>query len=238
MTFTREPIEPDALLVGLAADLADPEVELDGPRRYSSPALRVRGRAFAYADRGRLALRLPHARIAELVAAGIAEPRRAADGRASKDVAMIAAEAQAALVDLSRESMHFVWEWPILPLSAVRAVTEPIVLDVREIRRAYSCLLELLLGLRRPSDRPPAPAGREAFSGLFDRLRDIPGWFGATDEASVVGPPRFFANEADRSLIAYAIEVVIRELGCESELHARTGAWTAELQALLGRMRI
>jgi hypothetical protein len=95
----------EALLAGKAAGV---------PRRFGSNALRVKGRIFAMWVRGRLVLKLPRVRVAELTAAGRATHFDANKGIAMKEWAAIAGEAlrtraaRSAALELVREAYAFV----------------------------------------------------------------------------------------------------------------------------------
>jgi hypothetical protein len=96
-----------AILVAALAD--EPGVELaTGRRGFGRGTLQVRGRIFAMISGGRLVLKLPKDRVAELVATGTGAPFDAGKGRPLAEwVAVIDAD-DASWSDLARVAAAFV----------------------------------------------------------------------------------------------------------------------------------
>jgi hypothetical protein len=78
-----------------------------GSRRFGSRSLRVDGRIFAMVVAGRLVVKLPRARVDELIAAGQCTPFDPGHGRLMKEWAAIASE-KVAWRDLVYEAYEFV----------------------------------------------------------------------------------------------------------------------------------
>jgi hypothetical protein len=94
----------------LAAALADePGVELAAGRRgFGRDTLQAGGRIFAMVSNGRLVLKLPTGRVAELIATGVGAPFDAGKARPlSEWVALVDAD-DATWRDLAREAAAFV----------------------------------------------------------------------------------------------------------------------------------
>jgi len=77
-------------------------------RGFGTSALRVRGRIFAMVSRGRLVLKLPAARVAELVAAGAGDTYDAGKGRPMKEWVSFGAAKQDDWLVLAAEALKFV----------------------------------------------------------------------------------------------------------------------------------
>jgi TfoX/Sxy family transcriptional regulator of competence genes len=82
----------------------DPDVSAG--TMMASFGLKVRGKIFAMVARGRLVVKLPKARVDELVAAGAGERFDPGHGRVMKE--WIAIEADEGWVELAREAHRFV----------------------------------------------------------------------------------------------------------------------------------
>ena len=77
-------------------------------RRFGSSALRFDGRIFAMVSRGRLVLKLPRQRVAELIGAGDGDPFDAGKGRPMKEWVSLDPARQDSWLDLAAEAMEFV----------------------------------------------------------------------------------------------------------------------------------
>jgi TfoX/Sxy family transcriptional regulator of competence genes len=100
----------EARFAGLARALADrPEVELAAQRRgFGRGTLQVRGRIFAMISRGRLVLKLPRERVAELIATGDGQPFDAGKGRPLAEWLTLGDSDDTRWRDLAREAADFV----------------------------------------------------------------------------------------------------------------------------------
>jgi TfoX/Sxy family transcriptional regulator of competence genes len=87
-----------------------PDVTLPGlGRGFGSSELKVQNKIFAMLSQGRLVVKLPKARVDELVAAGEGErfdPRR--DGRVMKEWVCVEPTFRGKWLELAREAMEFV----------------------------------------------------------------------------------------------------------------------------------
>ena len=96
----------------LAAALADrPEVTLPGEtggRGFGSDALRVSGSIFAMLSRDRLVVKLPRARVAELISSGAGEPFDAGKGRPMKEWVALTDADDATWLAVAEEALAFV----------------------------------------------------------------------------------------------------------------------------------
>jgi hypothetical protein len=81
-------------------------------RRFGSSALRVHGRIFAMVSRGRLVLKLPPGRVAELIGSGGGRPYDAGKGRPMKEWVSLGPERQAGWLELASEALEFVASKP------------------------------------------------------------------------------------------------------------------------------
>lgn len=77
-------------------------------RRFGSTALRVHDRIFAMVSRGRLVLKLPLERVAELIGSGAGDTYDAGKGRPMRGWVSLKAGRQDDLVDLATEAQEFV----------------------------------------------------------------------------------------------------------------------------------
>jgi hypothetical protein len=77
-------------------------------RRFGSSALRVNGRIFAMVSHGRLVLKLPSRRVAELIASRAGGPYDAGKGRPMKEWVSLGAAMQDGWLDLAAEALEFV----------------------------------------------------------------------------------------------------------------------------------
>ena len=94
----------------LAAALADePSVELAAGRRgFGRGTLQVGGRIFAMISNGRLVLKLPKGRVAELIATGVGAPFDAGKARPLAEWVVVVDADDATWRDLAREAAAFV----------------------------------------------------------------------------------------------------------------------------------
>jgi TfoX/Sxy family transcriptional regulator of competence genes len=79
-----------------------------GPRRFGSDALTVDGSIFAMLTRGELVVKLPAARVAELVAKGNGRPFTAGKGRGMREWVVVADDDPQEWRDLALEALRFV----------------------------------------------------------------------------------------------------------------------------------
>jgi hypothetical protein len=85
-----------------------PEAPAASDRRFGSAALRVHGRIFAMVSRGRLVLKLPPSRVAELIGSGAGQTYDAGKGRPMKEWISLDPERQTGWLDLASEALQFV----------------------------------------------------------------------------------------------------------------------------------
>lgn len=76
-------------------------------QRFGSSALRVNGRILAMVSRGRIVLKLPARRVAELIAAGQGEPYDAGKGRPLKEWVCLEPNQGANWLGLATEALEF-----------------------------------------------------------------------------------------------------------------------------------
>jgi len=87
------------------------ELPRDGrPRRFGSSALTVGGSIFAMLTRGELVVKLPAARVAELVASGGGLPFTAGKDRPMREWVVVAGDDPQEWLELAREALGFVKE--------------------------------------------------------------------------------------------------------------------------------
>jgi hypothetical protein len=79
-----------------------------GRRGFGSDALCVHGRIFAIPRPGGLVLKLPRARVAELIASGEGTPFDAGKGKPMKEWVVLERPAQERWLQLTREALAFV----------------------------------------------------------------------------------------------------------------------------------
>jgi hypothetical protein len=77
-------------------------------RRFGSSALRVNRRIFAMVSRGRLVLKLPSGRVAQLIASGAGGTYDAGKGRPMKEWVSLDPARQDGWLDLATEALEFV----------------------------------------------------------------------------------------------------------------------------------
>jgi hypothetical protein len=78
-----------------------------GKRGFGSGALQVNGKIFAMLRRDALVVKLPAARVAELIAAGIAMPFDAGKGRPMREWATLDERASRRWLSLAREALAY-----------------------------------------------------------------------------------------------------------------------------------
>jgi hypothetical protein len=107
------PSADDASLEARFADLVrafadDPDVEVGGRRGFGSGTLQVRGRIFAMISHGRLVLKLPRNRVAELIASGAGGPFDADKGKPLAEWVVLGDADDATWHRVAREAAAFV----------------------------------------------------------------------------------------------------------------------------------
>ena len=101
-------IQPEQRFEQLAAGfLGDPEVST-GTGFGSAPGLRVSGKIFAMLVHDRLVVKLPRARVDELVSFGMGERFDPGHGRIMKEWAAVSAESAADWIELATDALNFV----------------------------------------------------------------------------------------------------------------------------------
>ena len=100
----------EARFTNLVRALAgEPGVEVGAARRgFGSGTLQVGGRIFAMISHGRLVLKLPRDRVADLIAAGTGTPFDAGKGKPLAEWLVLNDADDATLRDLAREAAIFV----------------------------------------------------------------------------------------------------------------------------------
>jgi hypothetical protein len=88
--------------------VAKPEAPAGSARRFGSSALRVQGRIFAMVSRGRLVLKLPPHRVAELIGSGEGAAYDAGKGRPMKEWVSLEPARQDGWLALATEALEFV----------------------------------------------------------------------------------------------------------------------------------
>ena len=107
-------MDPDELFATIIDELGDdPSVVAPGDESatgFGSGALKVNGKIFAMVagSNGRLVLKLPRARVAELIAGGTGGPFDAGKGRPLKEWLTVLDDDPARCVALAREALAFV----------------------------------------------------------------------------------------------------------------------------------
>jgi hypothetical protein len=104
-----EPADPGELLALAPRFLGRKGVSLGSGRRgFGSDALQVDGRIFAVARRGGLVLKLPSARVTELVADGVGTPFDTGKGRPMREWLVVGPHVRARWPELTEEALAFV----------------------------------------------------------------------------------------------------------------------------------
>jgi len=88
--------------------VSKPEARDASAQRFGSSALRVNGRILAMVSRGRLVLKLPRLRVAELITSGHGDPFDAGKGRPMKEWVSLDATRQESWLELATEALEFV----------------------------------------------------------------------------------------------------------------------------------
>jgi hypothetical protein len=110
MTMLRTAEEGFAYIVKAFGDkpgVSEPE-PAGSARRFGSSALRFNGRIFAMVSRGRLVLKLPSRRVAELIASGAGGTYDAGKGRPMKQWVSLDPALQESWLGLATEALEFV----------------------------------------------------------------------------------------------------------------------------------
>ena len=110
MTMHRTAEEGFADIVMALGDkpgVAEPE-PAGSARRFGSSALRVNGRIFAMVSHGRLVLKLPTCRVAQLIASGAGGTYDAGKGRPMKEWVSLDPALQDNWLGLATEALQFV----------------------------------------------------------------------------------------------------------------------------------
>jgi hypothetical protein len=81
---------------------------MDGSRGFGSSALKAGGSIFAMLTRGRLVVKLPRARVAELIGSGAGAPFDAGKGRPMREWLALAEADDATWLALAEEALAFV----------------------------------------------------------------------------------------------------------------------------------
>jgi len=95
-------------VLGERPGVTAPDAAVASVRKFGSSALRVRGRIFAMVTRGRLVLKLPAERVAELIDAGEGETYDAGKGRPLKEWVSLEPGRQDNWLGLATEALKFV----------------------------------------------------------------------------------------------------------------------------------
>jgi hypothetical protein len=110
MTMPRTVEEGFADIVKALGDkpgVTEPE-PAGSARRFGSSALRVDGRIFAMVSQGRLVIKLPSRRVAQLIASGAGGTYDAGKGRPMKEWVSLDPAKQGDWLDLATEALEFV----------------------------------------------------------------------------------------------------------------------------------
>jgi hypothetical protein len=100
-------LRKDKELAPSVRDMEAAQAGAKGPRKFGSNGLKVKGKLFALFTQGTLVVKLPKARVAELVEAGVGEPFDPGHGRLMKEWLTVKS-AKASWEDLAREAHAFV----------------------------------------------------------------------------------------------------------------------------------
>jgi hypothetical protein len=94
--------------LGEEPGVAPPQLQAGSGRSFGSDALRVHGRIFAMLSGGRLVLKMPARRVAELIQAGDGQPFDGGKGRPMKEWVAIDPDRQCRWLALATEALGFV----------------------------------------------------------------------------------------------------------------------------------
>lgn len=86
-----------------------------GSRGFGASALRVDGRIFAMVSHGRLVLKLPAGRVAELIGTGRGDPFNAGKGRPMMEWVSLEPSSPQDWLGLATEALSFVRTQPVAP---------------------------------------------------------------------------------------------------------------------------
>jgi hypothetical protein len=106
----QDDIRYAALVAALLAEpgVTDPASDEPSARGFGSRGLKVKGKLFVSFTQGRLLLKLPQARAAALIAAGVGLPFATGSGRVMREWVTAGAEASDEWLALAREALAFV----------------------------------------------------------------------------------------------------------------------------------
>ena len=102
------PEERYAALVDELVGKAGAEPPAGGPQRFGSTSVKVNGKMFAMFSHGKLVVKLPEKRVAELAAAGTGEQWDAGKGRIQKEWMALAPGAEDQWLAVAHEALSFV----------------------------------------------------------------------------------------------------------------------------------
>ena len=94
--------------LGAKPGVTQPDGPVASARRFGSSALRVDGRIFAMVSRGRLVLKVPRTRVAELIDSGAGDTYDAGKGRPMREWVSLDPAKQDRWLALATEAMEFV----------------------------------------------------------------------------------------------------------------------------------
>jgi|SRR5882672_10484600 len=94
--------------LGRTAGVTGPSDKSDAKKKFGSDALKIGGKIFAMVSHDRLVVKLPRARVDELVAAGDGEPFDPGHGRVMKEWLSLDPSSELEWLPLAKEAMSFV----------------------------------------------------------------------------------------------------------------------------------
>jgi hypothetical protein len=95
-------------ILGDRPGVTKPKAPGASARRFGSSALRVDGRIFAMVSRGRLVVKLPPARVAQLIGSGEGTPYDGGKGRPMKEWVCLTESGQPTWLDIAVEALEHV----------------------------------------------------------------------------------------------------------------------------------